>query len=212
MIKSILRAILRILDFQKKAEKVNLILFGPPGSGKGTQAKKLEDQFDLMQISTGDLFRYESENTLLGKKAQEFMDAGKLVPDEITISMLKNKIAQYPECAGFIFDGYPRTIAQADALKSLLQSMNQKITALISLEVKEEEIVRRLLIRGETSGRADDANEEVIRKRLDVYKTETSPVFSYYDIKGLARKISGMGTIKDTNFRLNRLISAFFQS
>jgi len=206
-----LKSILRLLGLGKNSNKVNLILFGPPGSGKGTQAKKLEDKFGLIQISTGDLFRDElGNNTPLGQEAREYMDAGKLVPDEITIGMLKNKIVQYPDCSGFIFDGYPRTIAQADSLKSLLQSMGQKIIALASMDVDEEEIVSRLLKRGVTSGRADDANEEVIRKRIDVYKVETSPVFSYYDKQGLARTISGTGTIDEIHARLNNLISTFF--
>jgi len=202
---------MRFLGFGTKSSKVNLILFGPPGSGKGTQAKKLEDKFGFIQISTGDLFRYElGNNTPLGKKAREYMDAGQLVPDEVTIGMLKNKIAQYPDCNGFIFDGFPRTIPQCDALEELLTSMDQKISALISLSVDDEELVTRLLERGKSSGRADDANEKVVRNRLSVYKKETSPVYSYYEKLGLAQSIPGVGTIEQISERLNKVIGSFF--
>lgn len=206
-----LNAILEFLGLKKKSKKVNLILFGPPGSGKGTQAKKLEDKFGLVQISTGDLFRYElGNNTPLGQKARSYMDKGQLVPDEVTIGMLKNKIVQYPNVNGFIFDGFPRTTPQADALKVLLSSMNQNISALIALDVDDDELVTRLLERGKTSGRADDANEEVVRKRLAVYKEETAPVYSFYEKIGLAQTIPGIGTIDEINTRLNNLISTFF--
>lgn len=206
-----LNAILEFLGLKKKSKKVNLILFGPPGSGKGTQAKKLEDKFGLVQISTGDLFRYElGNNTPLGQKARSYMDKGQLVPDEVTIGMLKNKIVQYPDVNGFIFDGFPRTTPQADALKVLLSSMNQNISALIALDVDDDELVTRLLERGKTSGRADDANEEVVRKRLAVYKEETAPVYSFYEKIGLAQTIPGIGTIDEINTRLNNLISTFF--
>lgn len=201
---------LNLLGRKKKKQKVNLILFGPPGSGKGTQAKKLESTFGLIQISTGDLFRFElGNNTPLGQKARSYMDKGQLVPDEVTIGMLKNKIVQYPDANGFIFDGFPRTTPQADALRDLLDSMGQKVTALIALEVPDEELISRLLERGKTSGRADDAKEEVIRNRLDVYKKETAPVYSYYNQRGLAQTISGVGTIEEINQRLNNLISSF---
>lgn len=207
-----LNAILRLFGFGKKSKKVNLILFGPPGSGKGTQAKKLVEKFGLIQISTGDLFRYElGNNTPLGQKARSFMDKGQLVPDEITVGMLKNKIVQFPDCNGFIFDGFPRTTPQADALKVLLTSMDQDISSLIALDVDDEELVQRLLERGKSSGRADDANEEVVRNRLDVYKKETAPVYNYYDKIGLAQTIPGVGTIQEINDRLNTLISTFFK-
>ena len=206
-----LQSILEFLGLKKKNRKVNLILFGPPGSGKGTQAKKLEDKFGLVQISTGDLFRYElGNNTPLGQKAREYMDKGQLVPDEVTVGMLKNKIVQYPDVNGFIFDGFPRTIPQADALRTLLSSMGQNISALIALDVDDEELVSRLLERGKTSGRADDAKEDVVRNRLEVYKKETAPVYAYYDDIKLAQSISGIGSIEEINNRLNTLISTYF--
>jgi adenylate kinase len=206
-----LRAILSFLGMNKKSNKVNVILFGPPGSGKGTQAKMLEEKFGLIQISTGDLFRYElGNNTSLGQKARAYMDKGQLVPDEVTIAMLKNKISQYPKSNGFIFDGFPRTIPQADALKVLLDSMDQIISGLISMDVEEEEIIGRLLNRGKTSGRSDDANEDVIKNRIEIYKKETAPVYSYYDERNLAHTISGMGSIEEIQARLVRLIDTFF--
>jgi adenylate kinase len=206
-----LQSILEFFGLKKKSRKVNLILFGPPGSGKGTQAKKLEDKFGLVQISTGDLFRYElGNNTSLGQKAREYMDKGQLVPDEVTVGMLKNKIVQYPDVNGFIFDGFPRTIPQADALKKLLSSMGQNISALIALDVDDEELVSRLLERGKTSGRADDAKEDVVRNRLEVYKNETAPVYAYYDDMNLAQSIAGIGSIEEINNRLNTLISTYF--
>ncbi len=177
---------------------INLILFGPPGSGKGTQAAKLVEKYGLLHISTGDLFRYEmGNNTPLGLKAKEYMNQGQLVPDEITIAMLKNKVLSSPDANGFIFDGFPRTIAQSEALDVLLDELNQPISTLISLEVEEEEIVERLLNRGKTSGRADDNDEEVIRKRISVYLQETTPVYDYYAQFGKSVSINGSGSIDE---------------
>lgn len=177
---------------------INIILFGPPGSGKGTQAAKLVEKYNLLHISTGDLFRYEMGNkTPLGIKAKEYMDMGKLVPDEVTIGMLKNKVLANQDVNGYIFDGFPRTIAQAEALDQLMVELNQEITGLIALEVDEEEIVERLLSRGKTSGRADDSDEAVIRKRINVYKAETTPVFDYYETQQKCTKIQGIGTIDE---------------
>ena len=201
-----LKALFGIMESKKK---MNIILFGPPGSGKGTQAKLLETKFNLIQVSTGDLFRYEIGNqTPLGIKAKQYMDQGQLVPDSVTIGMLKNKIDQYPDAHGFIFDGFPRTTPQAEALDVLLGEKNEKIDLLISLQVDDDEIVHRLLERGKTSGRSDDANEEVIRKRISVYKSETTPVFEYYDQKDKAKAILGVGTIDDIQQQLSTLISS----
>ena len=177
---------------------LNLILFGPPGSGKGTQAAKLVEKYNLLHISTGDLFRYEIGNqTTLGMEAKSYMDKGQLVPDSVTIGMLKNKVLDNPEVNGYIFDGFPRTIAQSEALDELLDELGQPITSLIALEVEEEEIVQRLLERGKSSGRPDDADEEVIRKRISVYLAQTTPVYEYYQNHDKSVSIKGMGSIEE---------------
>ena len=173
---------------------LNIILFGPPGSGKGTQALHVVKSHGLVHISTGNLFRYEIDNgTDLGRDAQRYMDQGQLVPDTVTIGMLRAEIGRHPEAAGFIFDGFPRTVAQAEALDRLLADMGEEIRVLIALEVDEEEITRRLLERAKTSGRTDDASEETIRRRYQVYLEQTAPVYDYYDAKGKARRVHGIG-------------------
>lgn len=177
---------------------LNLILFGPPGSGKGTQAARLVERYGLLHISTGDLFRYEiGNNTPLGLEAKSYMDKGQLVPDSVTIGMLKNKVLANTGVNGFIFDGFPRTIAQSEALDALMEELDQSITALIALDVSEEEIVDRLLERGKTSGRTDDNDEAVIRKRIGVYKEETTPVFDYYAKFDKSIRIDGIGSIDE---------------
>lgn len=186
---------------------INLVLFGPPGSGKGTQAAFLIDKFGLIHISTGDLFRYEmSNNTPLGQEAKAYMSKGSLVPDSVTIGMLRNKVEKHPEAQGFIFDGFPRTIPQAEALDALLSSKNTEVTGLISLDVADEEIVKRILKRGETSGRPDDTNEATVRKRIDVYKNETAPVFDYYALQDKSVQINGLGAIDEIAQRLSDAI------
>ena len=163
----------------------NIILFGPPGSGKGTQATKLVAKYGLLHISTGDLFRYNlKNNTPLGQEAKKFIDKGDLVPDSVTIKMLKEKVDENKNVNGYIFDGFPRTIPQAEALNILLGEENTSIGALIALDVDDEEIVKRLLERGKTSGRADDTDESIIRNRINVYKNETTPVYDYYKETG----------------------------
>ncbi|RMG84661.1 MAG: adenylate kinase [Bacteroidetes bacterium] len=180
---------------------INLILFGPPGSGKGTQAANLVKKYGLLHISTGDLFRYEISNqTPLGLKAKSYMDKGELVPDEVTVGMLKNKVEANPDVKGFILDGFPRTIPQSEALDALMADMGQSISKLIMLDVPDEELVARLLKRGETSGRSDDMDENIIRNRINVYKENTTPVFDYYFKKGKAVKVWGVGSL-DMIFR-----------
>lgn len=185
----------------------NLILFGPPGSGKGTQAAKLVEKYALLHISTGDLFRYEMGNdTELGQLAKSYIAKGELVPDEVTIGMLKNKVNANPDVSGYIFDGFPRTIAQAKALDAFLNEKEDEITALIALDVDDEEIVGRLLNRGKTSGRADDNDESIIRNRIEVYNNETSPVFDFYDEADKAFKVEGIGSIEEIYGRLTQTI------
>ncbi len=188
---------------------INLILFGPPGSGKGTQAKSIAEKYDLIHISTGDLFRYEiGNNTPLGQKAQEFMDKGELVPDSVTVGMLENKMNMHPDSKGFIFDGFPRTTAQAEAFQEILDKKEFTISHLVSLDVEENELVKRLLERGKTSGRSDDADESVIRNRISVYHEQTSPVYNYYDKDGVAKTINGIGTIDEIFSRLCAVIDS----
>jgi len=177
---------------------INLVLFGPPGSGKGTQASFLIEKYNLIHISTGDLFRYEmSHDTPLGQEAKAYMAKGELVPDSVTIGMLRNKVEKHPDAPGFIFDGFP-----------LLISMGTEVSGLISLAVGEEEIVQRILKRGETSGRADDNDEATVRKRIAIYKKETAPVFGYYDSKHKSHSINGLGTITEIAERLTASIDA----
>ncbi len=186
---------------------INLILFGPPGSGKGTQAKKLVDKFQLLHISTGDLFRYEIGNeTPLGLEAKSYIDKGALVPDSVTIKMLKNKVEANPDVKGYIFDGFPRTIEQSKALDTLLEDMEQEVSRLLMLDVPDDELIKRLLERGKTSGRSDDLDEDIIRNRIQVYKEKTFPVYNYFDQQGKARKVDGVGTIEEIFQRLSNQV------
>jgi len=175
---------------------INLILFGPPGSGKGTQAAKLVEKYDLLHISTGDLFRYNLKNdTPLGQEAKKYIDKGALVPDSVTINMLRDKVEQNPDVKGYIFDGFPRTIPQCEALDNLLGEKGQEVSKLIMLDVPEEELVTRLLERGKTSGRVDDMNEDTIRNRFKVFRDETTPCFDYYFISNKSVKVWGVGDL-----------------
>ena len=182
---------------------INLILFGPPGSGKGTQAEKLVKKYKLLHISTGDLFRYEMGNdTALGLKAKEYIAKGELVPDSVTIGMLKNKVDANPEVAGYIFDGFPRNINQSEALDEILKEKEESVSILLSLDVDDEEIVKRILNRGKTSGRSDDNNENIIKNRIEVYKSETTPVFDLYAKSNKSKLINGIGSIEEIFNRL----------
>lgn len=176
----------------------NIILFGPPGSGKGTQSEKLVDKYGLFHLSTGNLLREEIANkTSLGLEAKQFMDNGQLVPDSVVIGMIRSAIAQNPDAKGFLFDGFPRTVAQAEALDELLAESRTEINVVLALEVDEEELVGRLLNRGKTSGRSDDVNEEVIRARIVEYENKTAPVAGYYAQLGKIVKIKGVGDIDE---------------
>ncbi len=181
----------------------NLILFGPPGSGKGTQSEKLIAKYGLKHLSTGDLLRSEINNqTPLGKEAKNFMDKGQLVPDEVVIGMISSALDENPEAKGFLFDGFPRTPAQAKALDNLLELKGAPIAAMLALEVSEEELVKRLLKRGETSGRSDDNNENVIRARIVEYRTKTEAVADHYHEFDKVVMIKGEGSIDDIFERL----------
>ena len=189
----------------------NLVLFGPPGSGKGTQSENIVNTYKLNHISTGDLLRSEVErHTPLGVEAQKYMDQGMLVPDEVVIGMISSKLDEEPEARGFVFDGFPRTRAQAEALDKLLEFKNTKIDLVLALEVPEAELTKRLVGRGLTSGRSDD-NEEVIVKRIKEYRAKTEPVASYYGAHGKLETVTGDHSIPETFKLLSRHINKYLQ-
>lgn len=177
---------------------LNIVLFGPPGAGKGTQSQNLIEKYKLIHLSTGDLLRNEiAQGTELGLEAKKLMDQGTLVPDEVVIGMISNKLDTNKDANGFIFDGFPRTVAQAEALDELLKSKGEAISGMIALEVTDEELEQRLLNRGKESGRPDDANPEVIRKRIVEYNNKTAPVASYYKSQDKFTSINGIGSIEE---------------
>jgi adenylate kinase len=191
---------------------LNVVLFGPPGAGKGTQSEVLLQRYGLVHLSTGDIFRYNIKNaTELGLQAKAFMDKGELVPDSLTISMLESEVVKHQEPKGFIFDGFPRTSAQAEALDRFLNSRGTTITCMLALEVDEEELIKRLLNRASTSGRADDADESIVRNRIAVYNRETAPVAGYYQACGKYRGVQGVGTVNEITTRLCAELDAFVQ-
>ena len=176
---------------------LNLVLFGPPGSGKGTQSENIIKKYQLVHLSTGDILRAElAANTELGLMAKAIMEKGELVSDEIVIGMIANKLDATPDVKGFIFDGFPRTVAQAEALDKLLESKGMKVDMMLGLEVEKQELVNRLLKRGEETGRADD-NLETIENRINVYNNQTTPVTNYYKAQGKYYPIDGIGNIVD---------------
>ena len=176
----------------------NLILFGPPGSGKGTQSEKLIDKYGLVHLSTGNLLREEiAKKSALGLEAKKLMDNGQLVPDSVVIGMIRSLIASHADAKGFLFDGFPRTVAQAQALDELLAEYHAEINTVLALEVSEDELIERLLNRGKTSGRSDDVNVEVIRARIMEYESKTSPVAGYYEQFGKVVRIKGQGDIDE---------------
>ena len=175
---------------------LNLILFGPPGAGKGTQSKKLIEKYDLIHLSTGDILRGEvAAATPLGLKARDLMSKGQLVPDDIMVGMIDNKFKENKGVNGFVFDGFPRTVAQAEALDKILTTNGQTISQMVELRVNDDELMTRILERGKTSGRPDDQKEVLIQSRLDVYKNETAPVADHYKTQGKYAGIEGIGTI-----------------
>jgi adenylate kinase len=183
---------------------VNILIFGPPGSGKGTQSVKLAEKFNLLHLSTGDMLRAEiSAGTELGKRMSLIMSKGELVPDEVVIEMIANKIDNSTGTAGFLFDGFPRTVAQTIALEEMLNERAMKIDTLLVLDVDYDELVKRLTGRAELSGRPDDMDPAVIENRIDVYREKTEPIINYCRERGLYQPVDGMGTIDDIFNRLS---------
>jgi adenylate kinase len=190
----------------------NLILFGPPGSGKGTQSEKLIEKYGLIHLSTGDLLRKEMKaGTPLGNEAKSLIEKGQLVPDEVVVGMISSALDANPGAKGFLFDGFPRTIAQAEALDNLLELKRTSIGAVLFLMVNEDELIKRLVGRAQTSGRLDDADPEIQRNRQSVYKNETLPVAGYYQNQDKVSRIEGEGSIDDIFGRLCGVIDAKMQ-
>lgn len=186
---------------------INIVLFGKPGAGKGTQAEFLKDKYNLVHLSTGDIFRFNIKNdTELGRLAKTFMDKGDLVPDTVTIQMLQSEVDKNPQADGFLFDGFPRTIAQAEALDAFLAGKNEEITATVALEADDNILVARLLERGKTSGRPDDQDEEKIRNRYDEYNQKTAPLMHYYKDQDKFYAVDGIGSIAEVTERLSLVL------
>ncbi|MBN1597735.1 MAG: adenylate kinase [Bacteroidales bacterium] len=182
---------------------LNIVLFGPPGAGKGTQAAKLLDRYQLVHLSTGDILRSElAAKSQLGLEAKRYMDKGELVPDEVVIKMIEGKIDGNAGAKGFIFDGFPRTTAQAAALDKMLEKKNAPITMMLALEVEKEELIKRLLLRGKDSGRTDDQDQSIIENRIKVYNSETAPVQGFYEAQNKYKGVHGMGSIEEIFKRL----------
>ena len=186
---------------------INIVLFGAPGCGKGTQAQRLKAHYGIDHVSTGEVIRDEiRRGTALGRSMEEYIKAGRLAPDEIVIDMIANYAAEHKEARGNIFDGFPRTTAQAEAFDRILEKHGLKVDAMIDIHVPEEELVRRILLRGKDSGRADDASEEVIRGRLDVYHAQTAVVADYYAAQDKYASVDGTGTMEEVFDRIAALV------
>ena len=186
---------------------INLVLFGKPGAGKGTQANFLKEKYNLEHISTGDVFRYNIKNgTALGNLAKTYIDKGDLVPDQVTIDMLKDEVEKNPDAAGFIFDGFPRTGAQAKALDELLEEKGMKIHATIALDADDEVLIKRLLERGKVSGRTDDQDVVKIKNRFEEYNEKTAPLIQYYQNQNKFHSVNGIGSIEEITQRLSAVI------
>tara|TARA_B100000989_G_scaffold127545_1_gene94708 strand:+ start:8664 stop:9239 length:576 start_codon:yes stop_codon:yes gene_type:complete len=187
----------------------NIVIFGKPGSGKGTQAKFLKEKYSLYHISTGDLFRKNIRNqTKLGIEAKSFLDNGDLVPDFVTIKMLENEVLLNNQVKGYIFDGFPRTLNQAESLDTFLSSINLKINATIALDVNENELITRLIDRGKTTNRSDDQDIEKIKNRFNEYNTKTSILVNFYNKQGIYFSVDGKGSVNDITLRLFGLVDS----
>jgi adenylate kinase len=192
---------------------LNLVLFGPPGAGKGTQAEYLSKSYHLIHLSTGDILREEiAEGTEIGLIAKDIICRGELVPDAMVIELIRHKLDKNPKANGFLFDGFPRTVAQAEALDKLLIHYGRNVSAMLSLEVEKEESIARLLNRGATSGRSDDSNRLVIENRIEVYNQKTAPLINYYRNAGKYEAIKGTGTIEEITERLKERIERLPQN
>ena len=203
------RDIPEVYQIKTTQHMTNLVLFGPPGAGKGTQADFLKEKYNLVHISTGDVFRFNIKNeTALGMLAKSFMDKGELVPDQVTIDMLNAEVEKNADANGFIFDGFPRTSAQAESLDQLMHTKDSEISAMIALEVDDDILVERLLKRGETSGRADDANEDIIRNRIREYYDKTAVLKDFYSAQDKYYGVNGEGRIEEITVRLSTLIDS----
>lgn len=187
---------------------LNIVLFGPPGAGKGTQSERLKQEFGLVHISTGDVFRALDPASELGKLARSFSDKGNLVPDDVTIKILETEVSKHPEAKGVIYDGFPRTTAQAEALDNFLAAKGTAVTMMLSLVVAEDELKARLISRAEISGRKDDADPEIIQNRINTYKTSTAPVAAHYAAQDKLYEINGVGAIDEITQRLFAAINA----
>ncbi|WP_346882992.1 adenylate kinase [uncultured Algibacter sp.] len=196
-----------VYQIKETQHMTNLVLFGPPGAGKGTQANFLKEKYNLVHISTGDVFRFNIKNeTALGMLAKSYIDKGELVPDQVTIDMLNAEVEKNTDAKGFIFDGFPRTNPQAETLDKLMASKDSQINAMIALEVDDEILVKRLLERGKTSGRADDADESIIRNRVKEYYDKTAILKDYYADQNKYFGVDGVGSIDDITVRLSTVI------
>jgi adenylate kinase len=188
---------------------LNIVLFGPPGAGKGTQANLLIEKYNLVHLSTGDILRGEiTAGTKLGLEATSLMDRGDLVPDEVVIGMISSKLDNNPDANGFIFDGFPRTAAQATTLDNLLEEKGTSISAMLSLKVEDAELIRRLLSRGKGSGRADDQDKSIIANRINEYNNKTAPLKDFYASQNKLSEIEGLGSVEDIALKLNTVIDS----
>ena len=198
------------LTLDKTKPMLNIVLFGPPGAGKGTQSQKLIEKYKLQHVSTGDLLRGEiAEKTPLGLSAKNYLDSGILVPDEVVIGMVKNKIEKDKKGAGFIFDGFPRTVPQAAALEHACAEAGIKINGMVALAVDEEELTKRIVLRGKTSGRSDDQDPVLIKQRVSEYTQKTAPVASYYTKEGKYFEVDGMNSVDQVFTDICKIIDSF---